>query len=61
MNDDPTTGHTLVEEVSSGRLGERVRALRRERGWTLEMLAEGDARTTDFWAHAVKLGLEVRY
>jgi transcriptional regulator with XRE-family HTH domain len=40
MNDDTTTGHTLVEEVSSGRLGERVRALRRERGWTLEMLAE---------------------
>jgi transcriptional regulator with XRE-family HTH domain len=30
----------LVEAVSSGRLGERVRALRRERGWTLEMLAE---------------------
>jgi transcriptional regulator with XRE-family HTH domain len=40
MNDDPTTEYTLVEEVSSGRLGERVRALRRERGWTLEMLAE---------------------
>jgi transcriptional regulator with XRE-family HTH domain len=40
MNDDTTTGHTLVEEVTSGRLGERVRALRRERGWTLEMLAE---------------------
>ncbi|MFL5992304.1 MAG: helix-turn-helix domain-containing protein [Rubrobacteraceae bacterium] len=40
MNDDTATGHTLVEEVSSGRLGERVRALRRERGWTLEMLAE---------------------
>jgi transcriptional regulator with XRE-family HTH domain len=40
MNEDTTTGHTLVEEVSSGRLGERVRALRRERGWTLEMLAE---------------------
>jgi transcriptional regulator with XRE-family HTH domain len=40
MNYDTTTGHTLVEEVSSGRLGERVRALRRERGWTLEMLAE---------------------
>jgi transcriptional regulator with XRE-family HTH domain len=40
MNDDTTTGPTLVEEVSSGRLGERVRALRRERGWTLEMLAE---------------------
>lgn len=40
MNDDTTIGHTLIEEVTSGRLGERVRALRRERGWTLEMLAE---------------------
>jgi transcriptional regulator with XRE-family HTH domain len=40
MNDDTATGHTLVEEVSSGRLGQRVRALRRERGWTLEVLAE---------------------
>jgi transcriptional regulator with XRE-family HTH domain len=30
----------MVEDVSSGRLGERVRALRRERGWTLELLAE---------------------
>ena len=30
----------MVEDVSSGRLGERVRALRRERGWTLESLAE---------------------
>lgn len=30
----------MVEEVSSGRLGERVRALRRGRGWTLEALAE---------------------
>jgi transcriptional regulator with XRE-family HTH domain len=40
MNDDTTTGHSLIEEVTSGRLGERVRALRRERGWTLEMLAE---------------------
>jgi transcriptional regulator with XRE-family HTH domain len=29
-----------VESVSSGRLGERVRGLRRERGWTLELLAE---------------------
>jgi transcriptional regulator with XRE-family HTH domain len=29
----------VVEEVSSGRLGERVRALRRERGLTLEHLA----------------------
>jgi transcriptional regulator with XRE-family HTH domain len=30
----------MVEDVSSGRLGERIRALRRERGWTLELLAE---------------------
>ena len=30
----------MVEDVSAGRLGERVRALRRERGWTLEALAE---------------------
>jgi len=30
----------VVEDVSSGRVGERVRALRRERGWTLEVLAE---------------------
>jgi len=29
----------MVEEVSSGRLGERLRALRRERGMTLEVLA----------------------
>ncbi len=29
----------MVEEVASGRLGERVRALRRERGLTLEGLA----------------------
>ena len=29
-----------MESVSSGRLGERVRGLRRERGWTLERLAE---------------------
>jgi transcriptional regulator with XRE-family HTH domain len=29
-----------VESVSSGRLGERVRGLRRERGWTIEILAE---------------------
>jgi transcriptional regulator with XRE-family HTH domain len=40
MDDGMTGGHGLVEEVSSGRLGERVRALRRERGWTLELLAE---------------------
>jgi transcriptional regulator with XRE-family HTH domain len=30
----------VVEEVSSGRLGERVRGLRRERGLTLDLLAE---------------------
>ena len=30
----------MVEEVSSGRLGERARALRRERGLTLDVLAE---------------------
>ena len=40
MNVGTTTGRSMVEEVSSGRLGERVRALRRERGWTLELLAE---------------------
>jgi transcriptional regulator with XRE-family HTH domain len=32
-------GRDVVEEVSSGRLGERVRELRRERGLTLELLA----------------------
>jgi transcriptional regulator with XRE-family HTH domain len=30
----------VLEEISSGRLGERVRGLRRERGLTLERLAE---------------------
>jgi len=35
-----TGGWGLVEDVSAARLGERVRALRRERGWTLEYLAE---------------------
>src|SRR5215207_2467660 len=30
----------MVDEVASGRLGERVRELRRERGLTLEALAE---------------------
>ena len=39
MNDDETRGLDVVEEVSSGRLGGRVRALRRERGLTLEVLA----------------------
>jgi transcriptional regulator with XRE-family HTH domain len=40
MNQVTTTGRSIIEDVSSGRLGERVRALRRERGWTLESLAE---------------------
>ncbi len=33
-------GIGVVEEVTSGRLGERVRGLRRERGLTLDLLAE---------------------
>jgi transcriptional regulator with XRE-family HTH domain len=40
MDEGTTRGRGLVEDVSAGRLGERVRALRRERGWTLEHLAE---------------------
>jgi transcriptional regulator with XRE-family HTH domain len=40
MNKGTTTGRSIIEDVSSGRLGERVRALRRERRWTLELLAE---------------------
>jgi transcriptional regulator with XRE-family HTH domain len=40
MNKVTTTGRSIVEDVYSGRLGERVRTLRRERGWTLELLAE---------------------
>ena len=40
MNKGTTTGRSIIEDVSSGQLGERVRALRRERGWTLELLAE---------------------
>ncbi len=39
MARDETRGLDVVEEVSSGRLGERLRALRRERGLTLEVLA----------------------
>jgi transcriptional regulator with XRE-family HTH domain len=39
MESDLARGPDVVEEVSSGRLGERVRALRRERGLTLEVLA----------------------
>lgn len=33
-------GIGVVEEVASGRLGERIRGLRRERGLTLDLLAE---------------------
>jgi transcriptional regulator with XRE-family HTH domain len=40
MNDGGTWEQGVVEDVSSGRVGERVRALRHERGWTLESLAE---------------------
>jgi transcriptional regulator with XRE-family HTH domain len=40
MNKGTATGRSIIEDVSSGRLGERVRALRRERRWTLELLAE---------------------
>jgi transcriptional regulator with XRE-family HTH domain len=40
MDEGTTRGQGLVEDVSAGRLGERVRALRWERGWTLEHLAE---------------------
>ena len=40
MDGEVARGSDVVEEVSSGRLGERARALRRERGLTLEALAE---------------------
>jgi len=40
MNKGTTTARSIIEDVSSGQLGERVRVLRRERGWTLELLAE---------------------
>jgi transcriptional regulator with XRE-family HTH domain len=39
MNEGEARGFDVVEEVSSGRLGERVRALRGERGLTLDLLA----------------------
>jgi transcriptional regulator with XRE-family HTH domain len=39
MNNGEARGPGVVEEVSSGRLGQRIRALRRERGLTLEVLA----------------------
>jgi transcriptional regulator with XRE-family HTH domain len=39
MNNGEARGPGVVEEVSSGRLGERIRALRRERRLTLEVLA----------------------
>jgi transcriptional regulator with XRE-family HTH domain len=40
MKDSKARGAGVVEEVASGRLGERVRGLRRERGLTLDLLAE---------------------
>jgi transcriptional regulator with XRE-family HTH domain len=40
MNEGETWGRGVAEDVSSGRVGERVRGLRRRRGWTLEVLAE---------------------
>jgi transcriptional regulator with XRE-family HTH domain len=40
MNECKTRGRGVAEDVSSGRVGERVRGLRRGRGWTLEVLAE---------------------
>jgi len=41
MTDTASSGATMaVEAVSSGRLGERVKELRRSRGLTLEGLAE---------------------
>jgi transcriptional regulator with XRE-family HTH domain len=40
MNEGEARGLDVVEEVSSGRLGERVRALRRDGGLTLDVLAE---------------------
>jgi transcriptional regulator with XRE-family HTH domain len=40
MNEDEARPLDVVEEVSSGRLGERVRILRRKRGLTLNLLAE---------------------
>jgi transcriptional regulator with XRE-family HTH domain len=40
MNEGETSGPDVVEEVSSGRLGKRVRALRRDGGLTLDVLAE---------------------
>jgi transcriptional regulator with XRE-family HTH domain len=40
MNKDGARRFDVVEEVSSGRLGERVRALRRGRGLTLDVLAK---------------------
>jgi transcriptional regulator with XRE-family HTH domain len=40
MRKGETRGFDVVEEVSSGRLGERIRGLRRERGLTLDLLAQ---------------------
>ena len=40
MSGERTRGTDVLEEISSGRVGERVRGLRRERGLTLDGLAE---------------------
>jgi transcriptional regulator with XRE-family HTH domain len=40
MVEGKTRGLDVVEEVSSGRLGERIRGLRRERELTLDLLAQ---------------------
>jgi transcriptional regulator with XRE-family HTH domain len=40
MKRDEARGIGVVEEVASGRLGERIRGFRRERGLTLDLLAE---------------------
>lgn len=40
MSEETTSVESLVEAVSSGRLGVRVKELRRSRGYTLEKLSE---------------------
>jgi transcriptional regulator with XRE-family HTH domain len=40
MGEGRTRGRDVVEGVSSARLGERIRGLRRERGLTLDLLAQ---------------------
>jgi transcriptional regulator with XRE-family HTH domain len=40
MEEKVSDGSTLVESVSAGKIGSRVRELRRSKGFTLEVLAE---------------------